>query len=414
MLSLLAILGMLSPVGAAADPPTQADLDRVRERLEAAREGLRTVETQRTVTLADLERIGAERARLETELVALTAELSAAEAALGEAERALAITTAELVKTQAELEATRAELDRRRQIFAERARDAFKFGGVGYAEVVVEVRDVEDFTRTMEYVQSIMAADRDELERIAALERKVESTASVLAVLQERQDAQRIAAINERDRVAGLVGRQRNLRDEAVAAERRQQEILAQLESDRGAYIGLVDALEAESAALEQELRRQAEEARRRAAEEAARGRSRRPGGSGSRSSQRPGALLWPADGPKTSGFGVRIHPLFGTARVHTGLDIGAPTGTPIHAAADGVVYSAGWRGGYGNAVVVDHGGGMTTLYAHQSRVAVSGGKQVSRGDVVGYVGSTGFSTGPHLHFEVRLDGEPVDPEGYL
>jgi murein DD-endopeptidase MepM/ murein hydrolase activator NlpD len=121
-----------------------------------------------------------------------------------------------------------------------------------------------------------------------------------------------------------------------------------------------------------------------------------------------------PVNARAGSGFGFRVHPIFGTRRMHTGIDFGAPSGTPIFAAESGVVFSAGTRGGYGNATVIDHGGGISTLYAHQSRFGVSAGQQVTRGQVIGYVGSTGYSTGPHLHFEVRISGSPVDPAPYL
>jgi murein DD-endopeptidase MepM/ murein hydrolase activator NlpD len=95
-------------------------------------------------------------------------------------------------------------------------------------------------------------------------------------------------------------------------------------------------------------------------------------------------------------------------------MDIGAGSGTPIGAAGNGTVISAGWRGGYGNAVIIDHGGGIATLYAHQSRLGVSVGQSVSQGQIIGYVGSTGYSTGPHLHWEVRVNGSPVNPRGYI
>lgn len=118
--------------------------------------------------------------------------------------------------------------------------------------------------------------------------------------------------------------------------------------------------------------------------------------------------LIWPVSGPITSPYGMRWGSL------HPGIDIGAGMGTPIHAAATGRVLVASYSGGYGNLVVLDNGRGIATAYAHQSRIAVSVGQQVSQGQVIGYVGSTGFSTGPHLHFEVRVDGSTVDPMGYL
>jgi murein DD-endopeptidase MepM/ murein hydrolase activator NlpD len=120
---------------------------------------------------------------------------------------------------------------------------------------------------------------------------------------------------------------------------------------------------------------------------------------------------LWPVPSHYiTSPFGWRIHPILGTKRLHAGMDIRAPYGTAISAAAAGTVVRSGWYGGYGNAVVIDHGGGVVTLYGHQSRVAVRAGQRVTRGQTIGYSGSTGLSNGPHLHFEVRVNGVPTDP----
>ncbi len=118
--------------------------------------------------------------------------------------------------------------------------------------------------------------------------------------------------------------------------------------------------------------------------------------------------LIWPVNGPVVSGFGMRW------GRMHEGIDIGVGYGTPIHAAASGTVVFSGWMGGYGNFVILDHGGGMATAYGHQSSIAVGGGQTVSQGQVIGYVGCTGHCFGPHLHFEVRINGAPVDPLGYL
>jgi murein DD-endopeptidase MepM/ murein hydrolase activator NlpD len=120
------------------------------------------------------------------------------------------------------------------------------------------------------------------------------------------------------------------------------------------------------------------------------------------------GQLSWPVSAPITSPFGWRW------GRMHEGIDLGAAYGTPIAAAAAGTLIYAGWLGGYGNLTVIDHGGGLATAYGHQSRIAVSVGQQVARGEIIGYVGSTGHSTGPHLHFEVRVNGQAVDPLGYL
>ncbi len=118
--------------------------------------------------------------------------------------------------------------------------------------------------------------------------------------------------------------------------------------------------------------------------------------------------------GSISSPFGYRVHPILGTRKLHTGVDFSAASGAAIAAAGDGVVVIAGPYGGYGNAVVIDHGGGLATLYAHQSAVRVSRGATVSRGQTIGAVGCTGLCTGPHLHFETRENGVPVDPMRYL
>ena len=125
-------------------------------------------------------------------------------------------------------------------------------------------------------------------------------------------------------------------------------------------------------------------------------------------------AFFQPVPGSAGSGFGNRVHPIFGTVRFHSGLDFGGNMGDPIQAAATGTVIQSKYREGYGNTVIIDHGGGWTTLYAHLSSFAISTGAQVSLGQTIGAIGSTGWSTGPHLHFEVRFEGVPQDPAKYL
>ena len=124
--------------------------------------------------------------------------------------------------------------------------------------------------------------------------------------------------------------------------------------------------------------------------------------------------FVWPARGRITSGFGFRTHPVFGTREMHTGIDIGAPLGAPVVSAREGRVIWAGWYGGYGMFVRVDHGSGLITAYSHLSKISVKVGQILHPGDLIGRVGSTGFSTGPHLLFEIRIHGRPLDPLKYL
>jgi murein DD-endopeptidase MepM/ murein hydrolase activator NlpD len=127
------------------------------------------------------------------------------------------------------------------------------------------------------------------------------------------------------------------------------------------------------------------------------------------------GKFIWPVQFRRISDvFGWRVHPIYKTRRFHSGMDLAASTGTPVKAAADGRVLLAGWVSGYGNTVIVDHGGGLSTLYGHNSSITTKAGKLVLQGDIIAKVGSTGVSTGPHLHFEVRQDGTPQDPMRWL
>ncbi len=158
--------------------------------------------------------------------------------------------------------------------------------------------------------------------------------------------------------------------------------------------------IKAEQARIEEELRR---------AREAQQAVPQAPSGIISE-----GGWTWPTSGGVASGFGQRLHPILGYYRMHTGMDIGGAHGQPIWAAHEGVVSLVGWNGGYGNTVVIGHGDSVTTLYAHMSGFAVGTGEYVTAGQVIGYVGSTGLSTGPHLHFEVRINGSPVNPRPYL
>ncbi len=206
-----------------------------------------------------------------------------------------------------------------------------------------------------------------------------------------------------------------------------QQQQLAELESARAAAVELRAEIRArinewnslseeiehsdrqmenEIRRIEEEIRRREEEARRRAIEEERRLFEAENG---------PFLLVaWPAVGDKTSGFGPRVHPIFGGVRQHNGIDLNGNTGDPVRAARSGEVILAGARTGFGNTIVIYHGHGYSTLYAHLSRIEVSENQQVQSGDRIGAVGSTGWSTGPHLHFELRIDGRAVDPTPYL
>jgi len=199
--------------------------------------------------------------------------------------------------------------------------------------------------------------------------------------------------------ISARTAQTRFVRNELVGAKndlstKQQQKLqdISKLTADQQAEASEIDALQAASNSIAERIRA---------------AQANRQAGSPTSTPSSAG-LIWPVNGPITSPFGWRW------GRMHQGIDIGVGMGTPIKAAAAGTVIYCGWESGYGNLTVIDHGGNLATAYGHQSSIAVACGQQVAQGDVIGYVGCTGHCTGPHLHFEVRIDGNPVDPLGYL
>jgi murein DD-endopeptidase MepM/ murein hydrolase activator NlpD len=254
-------------------------------------------------------------------------------------------------------------------------------------EVIIESDSFQDALNRIHYLDSIALRDK----HIAA---RVRDARDAVHATRERTKTIRASVRSETMVVAVRTRQAREAKDALLASQRhlssnrsRQKSQLASTRAQERELIAEADALAAEDARIRGQLA-------------AAQGPSdTTPSASG---------LIWPVNGPVTSPFGYRW------GRLHAGIDIGVPYGTPIHAAAAGTVVLAGWVGGYGNYTCIDHGGGLATCYAHQSAFAVSAGAQVAQGQVIGYVGCTGHCFGPHLHFEVRINGTPVDPLGYL
>lgn len=366
--------------------------------LDAARSDLAETKRQRADTRATLQELDGQQTRLAAELAELTVELEAAEQRLRDAQHALRRTKAEISTTRAQLQATERDLRAREKLLRARARASYMHGGINYAEAVLDVRTANELGVSLQYMRTMITEDRDKVERISSLETTYETMLDRLDELEAAQDEARAKRAAQRDRVAGLVARKREVESQLAAQEQQHTALLAELDTDAQRYRAAIDDLETESQKLRQRLAALAS----------------KPSNASTVAQRSSSGFQWPVNGTITSGFGYRTHPVLGYQRLHAGTDFGAATGTPIVAADGGVVVSAGWLGGYGNAIVISHGGGIATLYAHQSRLAVSAGSSVSRGQVIGYVGSTGMSTGPHLHFEVRVNGTPVDAARYL
>ncbi|MGH8972749.1 MAG: murein hydrolase activator EnvC family protein [Acidimicrobiia bacterium] len=373
-------------VGAVA-PAQGGELERKRDEAKR-REG--EVRKQLNLAQATESQLTKRLAEIEGDLVDRRSE---AEAARADSEEA----AASVARITAEIEASRARLEERKNVFNRRAVVAY-MGGQG--------RPLDELNIAGELLS--LPEDFSQAARRTALVHRVSNQdGDVLAELTDAQMAlahEELALTLTRNRAVERAGdAERAVR--AVAALKREQEAThAALQMRIETLEAEMDALAAEQARLENLIReRLAAAARARAA----RGRSPFAGhrtGTGVSTS----GFIWPVQGVITSGYGPRW------GRMHTGIDIAAPSGTPIGAAKEGEVLYADWLGGYGQLVAIDHGDSVVTLYAHQSKMAVAEGQEVAQGQVVGYVGTTGHSTGNHLHFEVRIDTRPRDPRPYL
>jgi murein DD-endopeptidase MepM/ murein hydrolase activator NlpD len=384
------VLSLVVAAPAAADDPSdeKAAVDARIASLQAdisaskAREGVLT--SQLSAVVDELEDAQSAVDDAESAVGALQAELSSARARLDTLTARLAAQTRRLERLRSEYAKAVAILEARvRAAYIDEPPDmlAFLVSATSFDEVIDNVELLTRIGRQDKRIaaQVQRARDRTAAERRSTIATKREQIATV-AVIAARTDEARVA----RDRLAGE-------RDRLATVEDLKQSALTDSRETREGYLHEVDSLLAQSAALAEQIRDAQH-------------------GAGTTGNGQPSAagLIWPCDGVVVSGFGMRW------GRMHEGIDIGCAYGMPNRAAASGTVIYAGWLGGYGNLVVVDHGSGLSTAYAHASSILVSVGQSVSQGETVSLVGSTGNSSGPHLHFEVRVNGVAVDPLPYL
>ena len=270
--------------------------------------------------------------------------------------------------------------------------DIYESDQASTLDVFLGARNVQDAIDQVQYLNDIGDQDRRIAQQVAAAKAQIKvqraKTKKLRGTVQSETAVISARTAQARDVRNQLVGATNDL----SATKQQKLQDISKLTAAQQAEAGEIDALQVASNAITARI--QAAQANRQA---------------GSPSSTPSSAgLIWPVNGPVTSPFGWRW------GRMHQGIDIGAGTGTPIRAAATGTVIYCGWESGYGNLTVLDNGGNLATAYGHQSSIAVACGQQVNQGDVIGYVGCTGHCTGPHLHFEVRINGSPVDPLGYL
>ena len=331
--------------------------------------------------------------QIEEQLRQATAELGTIKEQRVAVENDITLNERQLAEAQKRLEG-------RESVFYKRVRDIYINGRLIYLDVVIGSKDFSDFANRLEVLKRIIDSDitlineiKKERADIEAHKQKLEADRAKLVELEK-------AALAKQAEI------------EQKKAER--NVVLQKAQNDRATAMQAIEELNASSAQVSAMLKER--QAARAAAAAAAAAAAQSSGGQGASDNwvQGTGQLGWPVSGEITSPYGYRVHPIWGTTIYHSGIDIGVDEGTPVHAADGGVVVWSGWMGGYGYAVVIDHGNGLSTLYGHNSELAVDEGQSVAKGQVISYAGSTGNSTGPHVHFEVRVNGDPVDPMGYL
>jgi murein DD-endopeptidase MepM/ murein hydrolase activator NlpD len=363
----------------------QKRLADVRHRIEQYKQREQGLNGEITALDSRLTAIDTQLADLQTRITTVQTDLATTKVKLAEKR-------AELELKRQELAAARARLAWQETVFQDRLVSVYKAGGVSFVDVIVAAKGFADLVERMKLAGELVGSDNSMVGALQAARDEV--------ALQEQaaaQDEADIAAMATRlqkqnDKLVALQAAMKVKQAEALAARQAKSQTLTAVATNRKAWEAQQSQLQAESAQLAAIIK----------------------GDSGGGGGKSTGSMIWPVNGPITSPFGWRTNPIFNTPEFHSGIDIGVSLGTSILAADGGTVLSISWWDGGGNVTVIQHANNIATVYMHQASFAVSPGQVVGRGEVIGYVGMTGWTTGPHLHFEVRVNGTPVDPMGYL
>ena len=393
LLGVLAV-GWAGPV--LADTAAERRLAEARAALERIGDDLDAAAAEAEDAEEDLDRATRQLRDLEEVVNEVAAAVEAQRMLVRDAEQRLARIEAEL----ADLE----------QAFTDRVARLFKQGPDLAFETLLSAEGADEAIARTELLGRVVAGDQVDLERLDALTVAVDAQRALVAEEQEElelhlQEQEALLAEAEELRASrALAAADAQARAEELAGER------DDLEAEEEELVALVERQQAEERRRQEQERQQArEQERQQAQQQQTSGSSGSTSGtSGSSAPSSGGGYAWPMCAPVTSEYGPRW------GRMHRGIDLGAPVGTPIRAIRGGTVIFAGWQGGYGQMTLIDHGNGVVSAYAHQSRFAVGQGARVSQGQVIGYIGMTGSTTGPHLHLETRVGGSAVNPRQYL
>lgn len=391
LIILLAIIAAISVVIPTIAPLLTARADTVsdlKNKLSAAQEARKNAEAGLSNVKGEISNAKAKREELDVDISALETEIYTLSVQIEENEKGIAQITKEL--QEAEKNAEEYE-----NTFKERVRVMYERSNVSFLNILFGAKDFSDFLKRVETVAQIVEYDKAVMKRMADTQAEIEQKKTAL------EESNAIVELNREI--------QESKKAELDANKAALSTVISDLESDEEAYRAALDEADAAEEALRAEIR-------------ALTGSASTPAPqAGSASTPAPvrdggGRFCWPTPSTTyiTSPFGTRFHPVQKRNKTHTGIDIGAGHGASIVAAESGTVLRAGWNSGYGNYVVIDHGSGVQTLYGHCSALTVKTGQSVSRGQQIALVGSTGVSTGPHLHFEVLINGSYTDPMSYF
>ena len=387
---------------AAAMAALPAHSDDINEQVAEASDDLARADAKVDAAIKQLDAAREQLPAARQELAAAQSELTQSQQRKSAADVKVAEAIAKVTKAKQEIAETEQQIAYLEQRIGRMAREVYQQGGqISEVEILLDSADPGDFAARLEALRSIAEDNNDTMTDLDDAKAQLQTRLAGLRILEEKAEEAQAEAQQEVEKAAAAKAR-------ADAAKAKIDELVAARSS------ALRDARDRKSEVRKQYDQLKAEQERiaaiaRAAAAKASGGQSGVPVNIG------PGGLAWPAPGaPVVGNVGPRIHPVYGYRSCHTGTDIGAGMGSPILAAEDGVVVSIQNGGPYGLHTLVQHGSGISTMYAHQSSTSVSVGQKVKRGQVIGRVGSTGWSTGPHLHFEVHVNGTPYDPMGWF
>jgi len=394
MLCLMAILCFAS---ASLDVwATNINIDEARERQREISEELRAAKGELLNTRGEIRTLSAELDELEYEL-SLVVDL------LEGIKFDLDITRVELSQAEIDLENAIIARDMQFEAFVQRSRHIHMNGWSGYIDAIMNAESFTDFFNQIDRVGRIMEFDRN---LVSDLQRAEAAVAEQVAIYQRRRDDLMFLEASHTERMMSYYA----VLEQKIAA-------MEELEGTEAGQLMIIRQAEEDEAAIQRVIREHeaAAERARLAAQQADRDRAAAAAAAAASVAPDGQTLQWPLPGRTfiSSPFGNRRDPIDGVTRFHSGVDVPAPMGTNIFAAESGTVIFSGWQGGFGNTVIIDHGNGKQTLYAHASSLLVRNGQVVSRGQAIARVGTTGRSTGNHLHFEVRINGSTVNPMNF-